>query len=1049
MLMASRGGCLIMRVVANRYRLESEIGRGGIGIVYRATDLETGLVVAVKSLRQEQLDATPSLLERFRREGEALRNLNHPNIVKMLDMVEVEGGYYLIEELIASGDLNELLLQGVMPIKRVTSICLELADALTRAHHLQIIHRDLKPGNVLIAEDGTARLTDFGVALIGDMQRVTDKGIPVGTIEYLSPEALTGEVDTRSDIWSFGIMMFEMLTGVRPFRGRSISDVVTAIMLEEVPDLEALRPDVPMGLIDLVYRMLEKERSARIPSIRLVGAELEALIHGERLDTTAIPVALGGNLEHSRFDSEPVLEVMTRHNLPAQMTSFVGREFEMDELKRLVADPSIRLITLLGPGGIGKTRLALEVSMSLLEDYQNRVFLVNLAPLRDATLIVSTIAEAMHFRFLQDERSQKKQLIDYIGQKRTLLIFDNFEHLLEGASVVIDILSDAPNVTILVTSRQRLNQMGESVFILEGMDFPENIPIAEALNYSAVKLFVQSARRVNPALELINADVRHVAQICKQVQGLPLGILLAASWAGVLTPEEIVKEIQGDADFLSTDMGDVVERHRSIRAVFDYSWRLMGESEQEIFMKLAIFRGGFTREAATEVSGANLRMLMRLINKSLLRRDPDSGRYAVHEMLREYAREKLTASDLEAGIRQAHMQYFVEFAYQEGQNLFGGKQLRAMEILDADFDNIRSAWQYAIDSADELILARMTNLWLYYDVYGLWDEAIDYCERSLVVLADSSSEVAADILVMVGICAYRKGDLDTAWDYTRRAVDIYAALEIDYKLLAEINLSNIMMTRGELAAAEARFFELAGRCHRLGHYWAEASCYINLGHTCVLANRVVESEAYTRMALDLRRKGNDLLTSSIALHNLGDIAYRRGHLERAKELLSESMSIGLMFNSRALIYTNLVYLSKTLLEMGDLTAAADYAHRALSLAEESAVQMQLHLGQIALLASLEGRDAIAKRYLRRLLEHPKIESLAQFSPELLEALPYYLKQLGHTDEAAQWSVCLLNENISEPSVRKRLEVLQTELGKMPQVGDLSLAIETAMKILGD
>lgn len=1038
-----------MQIIANRYRIEDELGRGGIGVVYRATDLETDQSVAVKSLRQEQLDATPSLLERFRREGEALRDLNHPNIVKMLDMVEVEGGYYLIEELINSGDLKDLLAEGEMPIKQITSICLELADALTRAHHLNIIHRDLKPANVLIAEDGTARLTDFGVALIGDKQRVTDKGVPVGTIEYLSPEALTGEVDTRSDIWAFGVMMFEMLAGKRPFRGRSISDVVSAIMMEDVPDLEVLRPDAPMGLIDLIYRMLEKDRNARIPSIRLVGAELEALMMGERLDTTSIPVALGGVAGLSRFDSEPNLEVLTRHNLPAQMTSFIGREYEIEELKRLVQDPNVRLITLLGPGGIGKTRLALEVATGLVEDYKNRVFLVNLAPLTDAALIVQAIAESMHFRFLQDERTQKQQLIDYIGQKKTLLLFDNYEHLLEGAALVSDILQSASNTTIIATSRQRLNQSGEAVFILEGMDFPEDSSLSDAMDYSAVKLFVQSARRVSPSFELAENDIPHVAKICQQVQGLPLGILLAASWAGMLSPQEITDEIRSSIDFLSTDMGGVVERHRSIRAVFDYSWHLLTETEQEIFMKLAVFRGGFTRDAATKVVGASLRMLMSLINKSLLRRDPDSGRYAIHELLREYAKERLAVSVIEADLRKSHMQFFIEFAYEEGQKLFGGQQLRAMETLDEDFDNIRAAWQYAIHIKEEPALSRMGNFWIYYDVYGIWDEAIENCERSLKVIADPNGEVAADVLVMAGISAYRKGDLDAAWDYTKRAVDIYAALNIDYKLLGEINLTNIMMERGELATAEAKFFELAGRCHRLGHYWAEAICYLNLGLACVMANRIVEAEAYTRMALDLRRKGNDLLTSSTALHNLGDISYRRGHFDKAKELLMESLTIALMFDSRVLIYTNMIYLSKVHLEMGNLAEAADYAHRAVSLAEEGAVQMQLHLGQVALLASLEGRDTLARRYVKRLLEHPKIESIINYMPEVLEAVPRYLKKMGHNEEASQWITHLLTEKISEPAVRKRLLEMQSELGERPQTGNIGSVIKTAITLLGE
>jgi tetratricopeptide (TPR) repeat protein len=269
-------------VIGSRFVITGTIGQGGMGEVYRGQDLETGETVAIKLLKPDIIESDPSLIERFTREGEALRRLNHPNIVKMLAMLEEDNMHYIVMEYVSGGSLQDLLdRQPQLPVERVLSIALELADALTRAHHLKIIHRDLKPANVLLAEDGTPRLTDFGVARLGERTRVTVTGSVIGTYYYLSPEACMGEdLDQRTDIWSFGVMLYEMLAGRRPFDEEHSAAILIAILNNPVPDLAALRPDAPPDLVDLIYRMLEKDRDQRIPSIRLVGAALEAIIQG-------------------------------------------------------------------------------------------------------------------------------------------------------------------------------------------------------------------------------------------------------------------------------------------------------------------------------------------------------------------------------------------------------------------------------------------------------------------------------------------------------------------------------------------------------------------------------------------------------------------------------------------------------------------------------------------------------------------------------------------------------------------------------------------------
>ena len=275
------------RQIRNRYKLQEIIGQGGMGEVYRGLDTHTGQWVAIKFLRPDRAASHPDQLERFVRESEALRQLDHPNIVKMLATGEENTQRYLIMEYVSGGSLRDVLdQQPQLPVEQTLSIALELADALTRAHHLNIIHRDLKPANVLLADDDTPRLTDFGTAYLAGTTRFTQAGTLIGTPHYLSPEAINQKpLDGRADIWAFGVMLFEMLAGHCPFGGDTLTSLAMAILQHPIPDLRGLCPDAGSALTDLVHRMLERDRDQRVPSARVIGAELEAIIQGK--DRTA------------------------------------------------------------------------------------------------------------------------------------------------------------------------------------------------------------------------------------------------------------------------------------------------------------------------------------------------------------------------------------------------------------------------------------------------------------------------------------------------------------------------------------------------------------------------------------------------------------------------------------------------------------------------------------------------------------------------------------------------------------------------------------------
>jgi DNA-binding CsgD family transcriptional regulator len=296
-------------------------------------------------------------------------------------------------------------------------------------------------------------------------------------------------------------------------------------------------------------------------------------------------------------DRETVVRPPT--NLPAEATPFVGRRDELVEIKRHLGET--RLLTLTGPGGIGKTRLAVKVAQDAAGDFRDGIFFVPLAPISLVEHLIQTIAEAVKFPLATHEDPQH-QLLRYLKKRQLLLVMDNFEHLLDGVGIVSDILPAAPGVKVLATSRERLNLQSETTLIVGGMSLSSGVSSEQKGSNDAITLFIQSARKVCPGFDPSPDELDQIANICQIVQGMPLAIELAAAWLQILTVDEIAEELEKGFDILATEVRDAPERHRSIRAVFDHSWSLLHPTEREIFLHLSVFRGGFTREAAQQIS---------------------------------------------------------------------------------------------------------------------------------------------------------------------------------------------------------------------------------------------------------------------------------------------------------------------------------------------------------------------------------------------------------------------------------------------------------------
>jgi serine/threonine protein kinase/predicted ATPase len=713
--------------LANRFDVHEPIGQGGMGIVYRGIDHQTSRAVAIKTLRADASDWQPTAFDRFQREAELLRQLNHPNIIETIATFAEDDRTYIVMEFAEGGSLaGKLTSEHPLPVDTVVSIALDVADAMTRVHRLGILHRDLKPENVLLTADGSAKLTDFGIAYLTGRNGLTQDGGVLGTVAYLSPEALSGEpLDARSDVWAFGVVLFEMLAGRTPFSGEMMARIVMSIMTDRVPDLEALRPDAPVALIDLVYRMLEKDPAARLRSVRLAGAELEALLDSSAREyrepsarsADASPVDAHGAFSGSRT----MVRKGPPTNLPAQSTPFIGRQREMSDLSRVVS--SARLTTVTGAGGSGKTRVIQELGAGERDRFDDGVFFVPLAPLREAENIVTAIADAVGLSF-KPGIPRDAQLLGWLAERRVLLILDNFEHLLDGAPLVSRMLDASPNLTVVATSREPLGLASETVFRLEGVDSADGI-----------ELFLQSGRRAFPGFTPSDDDRAAITSIGQVVGGNPLAILLAASWVEMLGTQDILREIRSNLDFLESDGRHVDDRHRSMRVVFDTAWQRLSSEEQDQFARMAAFRGGFTREAAHAITGASLRSLSALVRHSLLRRDPSTGRYDIHELLRQYAERRLMAVNARDDAERRHASYCSAMLNGMEQRLVVGGDKGAVDEIEGELDNIRAAWDAAMRLGDFAVIGQsLTSLATFYGLRTMNEEALSRFSAALDLL---------------------------------------------------------------------------------------------------------------------------------------------------------------------------------------------------------------------------------------------------------------------------------------------------------------------------
>jgi non-specific serine/threonine protein kinase len=852
----------------NGYKFADRIGSGGFGAVYRAYQAAVDREVAIKVVLPE-FASHPEFVKRFEAEARVVAKLEHPHIVPLHDFWQDDSGAYLVMRWLRGGSLREQLDHGSLSLEEISHILDQITDALDAAHEHGVIHRDLKPENILLDDRGDAYLTDFGIAKDLAAPALTAEDQVMGSAAYLAPEQAKAEpVSPQTDLYALGLILYELLTSTHPFPEMTLVQLVHKHLNEPLPSLSITRPDLPKELDDVIQRATAKEARDRFPNAQSFKSAFNAAVF--RYRETALP---GREVHPGR--------------LPVQPTIFIGREQELKRVSELIDDPDCRLLTLVGPGGIGKTRLALKAAEGALEPYHDGVYFVPLSPVGSSDYISSAIAKAIDMTFFGEDEP-RQQLNQHLRNKKMLLVLDSFEHLQQGATQIADLLESCPSLKVLVTSQERLNLQVERAFDLQAMPIPTPDEAEAFERAPAVQIFLQSARRVDAGFSITDEDRAPVIRICQLASGMPLGIELAAAWVSVLSCEEIALEIERSLDFLVTSMRDVPERHRSMKAVLEHSWKLLSSEEQDVFRALAVFRGGFSKEAAREVAGASLMILAKLVDKSMLRRGAQDN-YEIQELLRQFGFEKLQESGTSVRMQDAHLDYFLEFAEQAEQGLRGPKQTDWFNLVEREHDNLRHALSWALERSQTKAEKRVrvdkgirlaAAMGQFWDTRGHIREASEWLQSALEA-SERPSVGRAKALLWAGLIAMRRSDYRSRISYVDESLKL--SRELDYSAgIAEALFEKAHISRG------SDFQLIEQLCSESSVIWRELADQRGVARALgPLARAAREQNDFARaselfqQSLALFREVGDVREIAGALWNLSEVALREGDFQAA------------------------------------------------------------------------------------------------------------------------------------------------------------------------
>ena len=681
-------------VVEQRYRLDAEIGCGGMGVVFRAHDLQLDRDVAFKVAYLG--DGMGGTRAQFLHEARVTSQLVHPHIVAVYETGEVDTGApqtspFMVMELIRGGSLDGL--RG-LSFAQIIDLGRQVCDALAYAHDHGLVHRDLKPNNVLVEKHGyryIAKLMDFGLAR--DLSELTTQAGIAGMVYYIAPEVIEGKpAEIAADLYALGAMLYEMVTGHVPFSDFDEQGILSQHLKESVVPPSDTRSDIPFALESIILRLLAKNPQDRFASAREVSDALAQVVPAPE-------------------------SIAALNNLPRLSTHFIGREKEIADLKQLIE--ANRAVALVGAGGVGKTRLALATAESLIGQFVDGIWLIDFAPWNDPSLVPQIVATALGVRE-QARCTLVVSLMEQLRSKEMLLVLDQCDRL-DYACVQLaeTILQACPAVRLILTSRLPLNLSSAVVY---------NVPSLNASD--AEKLFCEHMPKLS------DQDTPMFTQVCQQLGGIPLAIELVAARTSELSLTQVNEHLMR----LEAENGAALWRDQATRAIVGWSYNLLSPQAQDLLNRLSVFIGGFTLAAVEAFSGIGTLDTEKLLNQLISASLVDMGasntgetRYRLLEPVRQLAFGKLQEAGAEASISRSHRDGYFLLAMQAEPQLHGVEQGIWLKRLETEYANVIAALDLTIDHpADVTVTFRFGGALLqFWNERDYWSEGRRRLERIL------------------------------------------------------------------------------------------------------------------------------------------------------------------------------------------------------------------------------------------------------------------------------------------------------------------------------
>ena len=952
-----RGGASITEYVGQQlgnYRLIQLLGQGNFSEVYLGTHLHLNTQAAIKVLHGQLANHDRA---GFLTEARTLARLRHPHIIRVLDF-GVEGTTpFLVMDYAPGGTLRQRHPKGtLLPLDTVVTYVTQVAEALQYAHQEKLIHRDIKPENMLLGRTNEVLLSDFGIAVIIQSSPQQQARNAAGTLAYMAPEQLQGKPRPASDQYALGVVVYEWLCGDCPFHG-TFAELYSQHLSVSPPPLCERVPAIPAAVEHVVLKALAKDPKDRFASVQAFASALEEARKAESSGRTLFVFASDLPREHP-VEAEHISDQLNvrSHNLPAQPTPLIGREQEVVAACAFLRRSEVRLVTLVGTGGVGKTRLGLQVATDLLDDFADGICFVPLAPISDPDLVVPTIAHRLGINEA-GERPLLDLLKAYIQDKHLLLLLDNFEQVLAAAPGLSDLLAGCPQLKILVTSRAVLHIRGEREFSVPPLALPDlaHLPESEALlAYAAVALFLQCAQAARPDFQMTPANAHAIAEICVRLDGLPLAIELAAARIKLLPPQALLTRLEHRLQVLTGGARDVPVRQQTLRNTLAWSYDLLDAQEQQLFRRFSIFAGGCTLADAEglytvlgDTSAHVLDGVASLIDKSLLRqleRGGEEPRLLMLAMIREYGLEVLVASGEMEITRRAHAEYFLALAEQAELELRGPQQAVWLDRLEREHDNLRAALQWSLEQVGaeeagqcrEIALRLAGTLHMFWWARGHWSEGRNFLERALTASEGTTASVRAKALYAAANLTFVQSDYERTEAHAQESLALFRELGDQPGMALSLwALGNVAWVRGDTARARSLLEEAVALARAVDDKEYAAWSLFSLGLLASSQGEYARACARYEEGLALFREVEHKKGIAHILSQLAQALFiSQGDQTRVRSLLEECLALSRELGFKEGIAAAKCLFGQLALGQGDLATAHSEVEESVVLYKE-------------------------------------------------------------------------------------------------------------------